>query len=100
MDEPFDFLAFCQPGMTLATGDRRPVRITEVDKVAGLIRGEVAMFGACVWRADGLRQEAPCGARGPLDLAPPPGPTTTAPEQHRASVVAALDGPNRHFCCD
>ncbi|MDZ4737462.1 MAG: hypothetical protein SGJ07_14045 [Rhodospirillaceae bacterium] len=100
MDEPFDFLAFCQPGMTLTTGDRRPVRITEIDKAAGLIRGEVAMFGACVWRADGLWQDAPCGARGPLDLAPPSHPTTAAPEQRRASVVAALEGPNRHFCCD
>jgi hypothetical protein len=27
-------------------------------------------------------------------------PKATPPDQRRASVAAALDGPNRHFCCD
>jgi hypothetical protein len=97
---PFDFAAYCQPGMTLATADRRSARITAVDREAGLIHGEVAMYGPCVWRGDGLWTKAPCGAQGPLDLAAPMDPTATPPEQRRASVVAALDGPNRHFCCD
>jgi len=94
----FDFIACCKPGMTLLTGDRRRVIVTAVDAVAGLIHGEVQMFGPCSWRADGLWADAPCGASGPLDLAPPgDGP---APEQRRVSVVEALDGDNRHFCCD
>ncbi len=94
----FDFIAHCKPGMTLLTGDQRSVTVTAVDAKAGVIHGEVQMFGPCNWRADGLWADAPCGASGPLDLAPPvSGP---APEPRHASVVDALDGDNRHFCCD
>lgn len=94
----FDFIGYCRPGMTLATGDRRTVTITAIDREAGLIHGEVAMFGPCSWRADGLWTEAPCGASGPLDLAPPAREPAAA--QRRASIVDQLDGTNRHFCCD
>jgi predicted small lipoprotein YifL len=100
LSQTFDFVAHCRPVMMLATVDRRPVRITAVDGATGLIYGEVAMFGPCVWRRDGLWTEAPCGAQGPLDLAAPTDPSATPPDQRHASVMAALDGPNRHFCCD
>ena len=100
LSQTFDFVAYCRPGMTLATIDGHIVRITAVDREAGLVHGEVAMIGPCVWYSNGLWTEAPCGAQGPLDLAAPPDPAAIAPEQRRASVVAALDGPNRHFCCD
>jgi hypothetical protein len=100
LSETFDFLTNCQPGMPLTTADRRPVTITAVDSTAGLIHGEVAMFGPCVWHADGLWRDAPCGAAGPLDLALPADPAAARPAQRRKSVVSALDGPNRHYCCD
>ena len=94
----FDFIAFCKPGMTLLTGDRRQVTITAIDADARLVHGEVQMFGPCSWNADGLWVDAPCGASGPLDLAPPD--HRPASGRHRASVVEALEGDNRHFCCD
>ena len=96
--ESFDFVAHCKPGMTLLTGDRRSVTITAVDAAAGLVHGDLQMFGPTSWRPDGLWIDAPCGARGLFDLTPPA--AETAHEQQRASVVEALDGDNRHFCCD
>ena len=96
--EAFDYIAHCKPGMTLLTGDRRKVTITAVDAAAGLVHGDLQMFGPTSWRADGLWIDAPCGARGLFDLTPPSG--EAAPQQQRASVVDALDGDNRHFCCD
>lgn len=96
--DTFDFVAHCQPGMTLLTGDRRTVTVTAVDASAGLIHGDLQMFGPTSWRADGLWIEAPCGARGVFDLAPPASAPAAAPK--RASVVDALEGDNRHFCCD
>jgi hypothetical protein len=98
MTAGFDFLGHCRPGTTLLTGDRRAVTITAVDREAGLIHGDVQMFGACSWRGNGLWVDAPCGASGPLDLAPPC--VEPAAERQRASIVGALDGDNRHFCCD
>ena len=96
--DAFDFIAHCKPGTTLLTGDRRSVTVTAVDAVAGLIHGDLQMFGPTSWRADGLWIDAPCGARGLFDLTPPTG--EAAPQQPRASIVDALDGDNRHFCCD
>jgi hypothetical protein len=98
MKAAFDFLSHCRPGMTLLTGDRRRATITAVDREAGLIHGEVQMFGPCSWRADGLWTDAPCGASGPLDLAAPASDAVAV--QRRASIVDQLDGSNRHFCCD
>ena len=102
MTDRFDFLGYCRPGMTLTTGDRRTATIRAIDRDAGLVHGEVPMHGPCSWRADGIWSEAPCGANGPLDLQPPAGQPADAaePGQRRASVVDALRGPNRHFCCD
>ena len=93
-----DFIAHCKPGMTLLTADRRSVTITAVDAAAGLVHGELQMFGPTSWRADGLWIDAPCGARGLFDLAPPA--VEASHEQKRASVVEALDDDNRLFCCD
>lgn len=99
MSETFDFLSYCQPGMTLFTGDRRSVTVTAVDREAGLIHGELQMFGRCSWRANGLWADAPCGASGPMDLMPPA--DAPAAERKSASIVEQLaDGANRHFCCD
>lgn len=98
MTTGFNFLNYCRPGMTVATGDRRAATIVAVDPDAGLVHGEVPMHGPCSWRANGVWSEAPCGASGPLDLVPPF--DAPAPDRRHASVVEALRGPNRHFCCD
>jgi hypothetical protein len=94
----FDFIAHCKPGMTLLTGDRRSVTVTAVDAAAGLVHGDLQMFGPTSWRADGLWIDAPCGARGLFDLAVPSSEPALAPK--RASMAEALDGDNRNFCCD
>lgn len=98
MGDAFDFLSACAPGTTWRTRDRRAATITGMDPAAGIIQGTVTMFGPCVWRADGVYAEAPFGAPGPLDLAPPcpapPGP------RKRVSAVDQLTGEARAFCCD
>lgn len=100
MPDSVDFLSRCRPGMTLRTVDRRDARIVRVDRAAGLIHGDVALHGSCRWHADGIWADAPCGARGPLDLAAPASDDRPVLPQRHASVVDALNGPNRHFCCD
>jgi len=98
MDAPYEFLSACREGLALRTRDRREARITRVDHEAGIIHGDVGMFGACTWRADGVYAEAPMGAAGPLDLMPPlAGPV--APRK-RVSVADQLTAEARPFCCD
>ncbi len=98
MSEPFDFLAACRPGAVLRTRDRREATITRVVPQAGVILGEVPMFGPCAWRADGVYRDAPCGAAGPLDLM---APASAAPApRRRASLAETLAPENRPFCCD
>jgi hypothetical protein len=97
----FDFLAFCRPGMTLKTRDRREARILEVDTAAGVIRGEVQMLGACAWRGDGRYRQAPAGAAGPWDLMPPVAERNGAREQEHESLAAALGKADPSpRCCD
>ena len=74
---------------------------TEKDAVRleGLIRGEVEMHGACVWRADGRYRDAPFGAPGPLDLMPPTA-EPARPSGLTASIAEALAADSRPFCCD
>ncbi len=96
----YDFLAQCTPGLVLRTRDRRDARITAVERDARVIRGEVAMIGACAWRGDGVYLDAPLGAAGPLDLLPPgpdPGPV---PVQRRVKVADQISAEGRGFCCD
>jgi hypothetical protein len=99
-DRPdFDFLAFCRPGLTLKTRDRRDARILEVDLQSGIITGEVPMLGACAWRADGRYKDAPAGAAGPWDLMP--SATEPAAERRGRSLIAALNsGEDNPGCCD
>lgn len=98
MAEAFDFMAAARDGLTLATRDRRPARLSGV-AADGLIDGEVQMFGPCRWRADGRYAGAPAGAAGPLDLVPPAGETPLAPRK-TVSMKDALAGAGRGFCCD
>jgi hypothetical protein len=94
-----DFIVLCRPGLQLRTRDRSEATITRIDAHAGLIYGEVRMFGPCAWRRDGIYKDAPFGAAGPLDLMPPT--EEAAPNQKRTSMseaLAASDG--RAFCCD
>jgi len=99
MSASFDFIAACRPGLVMRTRDRSEATITGIDGAKGLIHGEVRMFGPCVWRQDGRYCDAPGGAAGPLDLAPP----EAAPDGKPRKTIAlrdALDPANRPFCCD
>jgi hypothetical protein len=99
MSASFDFIAACRPGLVMRTRDRSEATITGIDGANGLIHGEVRMFGPCVWRQDGRYHDAPGGAAGPLDLAPP----EAAPDGRPRKTIAlqdALDPANRPFCCD
>lgn len=98
MESGGDFLASCEAGAVLRTRDRRDAIITAVDRVAGLIHGEVAMFGPCRWRANGVYADAPAGAAGPLDLMAPAAGLPA--RQRHVSVTDHLDGEGRAFCCD
>lgn len=98
MDGGYDFLAHCTPDQVLRTRDRRDARITAVDRAARVIRGEVAMVGACAWRADGVFLDAPFGAAGPLDLLPPG--LDPVPAQRRVKVASQIGREGRAFCCD
>jgi hypothetical protein len=93
-----DFIALCRPGLVLRTRDRSEATITRVDAAAGLVHGEVRMFGPCAWRRDGVYKDAPFGAAGPLDLMPP----DSAPDapRRRISMTEALATADRTFCCD
>ncbi len=99
MTVSFDFVAACRPGMVMRTRDRSEATIRRVAAAAGLIHGEVRMFGPCVWQQDGRYRDAPGGAAGPLDLVPP---ETTAEAKPRKTIALkdALDPANRSFCCD
>jgi hypothetical protein len=99
MSASFDFIAACRPGLAMRTRDRSEAVITGVDAEAGVIHGEVRMFGACAWRHDGRYRDAPAGAAGPLDLMPP-GPAADAKPRKTVSLKDALDPANRSFCCD
>ena len=99
MSEGFDFLAAAAPGAVFPTRDRRQATILRVEREAGLVHGEVPMFGPCSWRADGVYKEAPCGAAGPLDLAPP-GAGAAPTRRRRATMADALSRDARAFCCD
>jgi hypothetical protein len=103
MDDGYDFVAACKPGMVLRTRDRSEATVIRVSTEDGLVYGEVRMFGACAWRRDGLYRDAPAGAAGPLDLMPPTAETAPAeaPVAHKTvSLKEALDPANRGFCCD
>lgn len=99
MSATFDFIAACPPGLAMRTRDRSEAIITGVDAEAGLIHGEVRMFGPCTWRKDGRYRDAPAGAAGPLDLMPPE-PAAAAKPRKTVSLKDALDPANRSFCCD
>lgn len=99
MDEAPDFIALCRPGMALRTRDRSEATITRIDAAAGLIHGEVRMFGPCAWRRDGVYKDAPFGAAGPLDLMAPESGPTEAPRR-RIAMAEALAAGDRRFCCD
>lgn len=98
MTESFDFISGCRPGMKLRTRGRSEVRITRIDPAEGLVHGEAAMYGDCVWQRDGRYRDAPAGAAGPLDLLPPEPATTT--QRKTVSLTEALDPAGRPFCCD
>ena len=98
MSEGFDFISACRPEMTLRTRGRSEVRITKVDPAEGLVYGDVAMYGACVWHRDGRFRDAPAGAAGPLDLLPPE--TAASAPRKTISLTEALDPAGRPFCCD
>lgn len=98
MTEATDFLSICRPGMTLRTRGRTEARILQVDAAAGLIHGEIPMYGAVTWRRDGLYKDAPAGAAGPFDLMPPQ-PEAAAPKQS-VKLSEALESDGRAFCCD
>jgi hypothetical protein len=97
MDDGFDFVAACRPGMILRTRDRREATITRVDAAKGLVHGEVPQTGSCSWRRDGVYSEAPGGAAGPLDLTPPAAPPAA---RRTVALKDALGGDGRGFCCD
>jgi hypothetical protein len=99
MRASFDFIAGCRPGLAMRTRDRSEVVITGVDADAGLIHGEVRMFGACSWRRDGRYRDAPAEVAGPLDLMPPE-PAAEAKPRKTIALKDALDPANRSFCCD
>ena len=99
--DAFDFLAFCRPGMTLKTRDRRDARILAVGGESGVISGEVQMLGACEWRADGRYRQAPAGAAGPWDLIPPAVERGGDLVHEHESIAAALGKPEPSpGCCD
>ena len=93
-----DFLAFCRPGQTLRTRDRRQAVISRVEPGERRLYGTVEMIGACAWTAEGRYVDAPCGAAGPLDLAAPAGAGPGS--RRRASLAEMLDPANRSACCD
>jgi hypothetical protein len=97
---PFDFLAYCRPGTTLMTRDRRAATVIAVDRDAGIIRGTVRMVGDCAWHSDGLYRQAPAGVAGPLDLMPPA--QESGPDlRQRVSLAEALRDPSGNpGCCD
>jgi len=99
MNASFDFVAVCRPGAAMRTRDRSEAVVTQVDAAAGLIYGEVRMFGPCVWQQDGRYRDAPGGAAGPLDLMPPDATAEVKPRK-TISLKDALDPANRSFCCD
>ena len=99
-DLPFDFLAFCRPGMVLHTRDRRTARITAVAPETGLISGEVQMLGGCVWRADGRFHQAPAGAAGPWDLMPPVTDRSAWAQRHESLIDALRETEPNPGCCD
>jgi hypothetical protein len=96
----FDFLAYCKPGITLMTRDRREAKVVAIDLPNGIIRGVVAMVGDCRWRADGRYREAPAGAAGPLDLMPPPGDLGPDPRPRMSLAEALRDPTENPGCCD
>jgi hypothetical protein len=97
----FDFLAYCSPGVTLKTRDRREARVTSVDRETGTIHGEVQMMGACRWEADGRYLEAPAGAAGPWDLMPPVQEEGRPEMRSGVSLAEALRNPETNpGCCD
>jgi hypothetical protein len=99
VSEAPDLIELCRPGAILRTRDRSEATIIRVEAETGLIYGEVRMFGACVWRRDGLYRDAPGGAAGPLDLMPPDA-GSEPPRRKTISLRAALESPGRAFCCD
>jgi hypothetical protein len=99
MTEAADFLTICKPGMKLRTRGRSEARILEIDVAAGLIHGEIRMYGPAIWRADGVYRDSPGGAAGPFDLVPPNPAPQSAPKQS-VKLSEALDAEGRAFCCD
>ncbi|MBL8707618.1 MAG: hypothetical protein JNL25_00370 [Rhodospirillaceae bacterium] len=86
------------------TRDRRAITALRCDPETREIRGEVAMVGACRWRADGRILQAGGSLfsgnhAGPLDLVPDH--PAAGPGPRHASIRAALDDPDaRSACCD
>jgi len=99
MDENLDFLAICQPGMTLRTRGRSEARILTVDAKDGLIHGEIPMYGPVTWRRDGVYKDSPGGAAGPFDLMPPGASSGSAPKRS-VKLDDTLDAEGRALCCD
>ena len=99
MSTSFDSIAGCRPGAEMRTRDRSEAIIGRVDAAEGLIYGDVRMHGPCVWRQDGRYRDAPGGAAGPLDLAPPEAAAQAKPRK-TISLKDALDPAHRSFCCD
>ncbi len=99
MSEGFDLLLIAAPGAVFPTRDRRQATILRIEREAGLVHGEVPMFGPCSWRADGIYAQAPCGAAGPLDLVAP-GSGAAPGRQRRTTMREALSRDARVFCCD
>lgn len=99
MDQTVDFLTICQPGMTLRTRGRTEARIHEIDVEAGIIHGEIPMYGSVAWRRDGTYKDSPSGAAGPFDLLPPVESGAAAPKKS-VKLSDALDSEGRAFCCD
>ena len=98
MTAEFDFIAVCRPGTVLFTRDRRQATVTRVEADAGLVYGDISMFGPCSWRRDGVYSEAPAGAAGPLDLMPPA--SEPAAPRRTVSLKDTLRAGDRNFCCD
>jgi hypothetical protein len=99
MEPTVDFIALCKPGMTLRTRGRSEARIHRIDAAAGLIHGEIPMYGPTAWRRDGVYRDSPGGAAGPFDLLPPR--TESGPSSRRAAKLGDLvDGESRAYCCD
>ena len=93
----------CLPETRLRTRDGRDARVQRTAPDEGLIYGEVAMHGPCVWKTDGRFRDAPFGAPGPLDLmhpAPASGSSDGVATRKVASVKEAIEADNRLFCCD